>query len=69
MRARAGHGSCATSVARINGIDKPRLPDGDVNQTGRRIEKRDIRRASDWTLTISPDVLLISTNVESSQAT
>src|SRR4051812_27714364 len=46
MRARAGHGSRVTSVARIDGFDEPRLTDGDMNQTGRRIEKRDVRRAS-----------------------
>jgi hypothetical protein len=47
MRAGACQGPRAVSVARINGIDESGLPDGDMNQTGRRIEKRDIRRASD----------------------
>ena len=47
MSARAGHGSRAMAVARINGFDKPGLPNGDVNQTGCRVEKRDIGRASD----------------------
>ena len=33
--------------ARINGFDKPRLPDGDVNETSCRIEEGNIGRACD----------------------
>jgi len=34
------------AVSRVDGVDKSGLADGDVNQTGCRVAKRDIRRAS-----------------------
>jgi hypothetical protein len=47
MRAGTGHRPRGMAVSRIDGVDKPGFSDGDVNQTGRRVEKRDIGRASD----------------------
>src|SRR6478609_3267880 len=48
VRARAGRGSRAPAVARIDGFDQPGLADGDVNETGGRVKERDIGRACDW---------------------
>jgi hypothetical protein len=47
MSVGAGSGLHAVSGARIDGFDKPRLPDRDVNQTGRGVEERHVRRAGD----------------------
>jgi len=70
MRARAGHSPRGMAGARVDGIDKPRLPDGDVNQTGCRVENVTSGGPPiGQTLVTSPEVLLISTRVESSQAT
>src|SRR6476620_2198522 len=42
-----GNGLRAMTGVRIDGFDKPRLADRDVNQTGCRVKERDIGWASD----------------------
>jgi len=69
MRAGAGHGPRGLAVGRVDGVDKPELPDRDVNETRCRVEERDIGRAADRPDVTSPEALLIPTRVASSQAT